>query len=75
MRCQGLGLVFLDDTVVLKRLRLARDGLSRLVFRREYRFEFSSDGSQRYRGEITLLGQSLEDIVMDAYRVPDQYSE
>jgi len=75
LRCQGLGLIFLDDTVVLKRLRLVRDGLSYMVFRREYHFEFSSDGSRRYRGEITLLGQLLEDIVMDAYRVPDQSPE
>jgi hypothetical protein len=74
-RCQGLGLIFLDDTVVLKKLRLGRDSLGRLAFRRYYQFEFSSDGSQRYCGDITLLGYSLENITMDAYRVPEQSTD
>lgn len=71
-RCQGLGLMFLDDTVVLKKLRLSRDQSGRMAIWRQYQFEFSSDGSQRYRGEIMLLGKELEHIVMAAYRVPAQ---
>ena len=69
-RCELLGLIFLDDTVVLKKLRLVRDGLGRVVFRRHYYFEFSGDGQQRSHGEITLLGRLPEDIVMAAYRLP-----
>lgn len=71
-RCQTLDLVFLDDTVVLKKLRLVRNTLGQLVLRREYQFEFSSDGSRRYRGDITLLSKRLEGISMEAYRSPEQ---
>lgn len=73
--CKGLGLIFLDDTVVLKRIRPVRNEDGHVVLRREYQFEFSSDGHQRCRGKITLLAKGLEDIVMEAYRQPDQSPE
>jgi hypothetical protein len=37
---------------------------------REYRFEFTSDGSRRYSGHINMLGKQLQDVQLDAYRVP-----
>ena len=70
LRCRDLGLIFLDDTVVLKKLGLARDADGRRVIQRQYQFEFSSDGSRRYRGRITLTNNRLDEIVMDAYRLP-----
>jgi len=74
-RCQCLGLTFLDDTVVLKKLRLVRNEAGQRVIRRQYQFEFSSDGSQRYRGQIILSDNRLEAIVMDAYRLPAQSTD
>lgn len=74
-RCQGLGLIFLDDTVVLKKLRLVRDDLGRMAIQRLYHFEFSSDGSQRYHGAVTLLGNNPVNFMMDAYRIAEQSIE
>jgi len=71
-RCRNLGLVLLDDSVALEKLRLARNNHGRIEIWREYQFEFTSDGDQRYNGEITLLGKSLINIVMEAYRIPAQ---
>ena len=50
---------FLDDTVELTKLRLRRDAQGRLVWYREYRFEFSRDGAYRIRGSLTMLGQRV----------------
>ena len=50
---------FLDDTVELTKLRLRRDAQGRLVWYREYCFEFSRDGAYRIRGSLTMLGQRV----------------
>ena len=67
--CSNSGLIFLDDTVALNKTRLRRDGTGRLRIYREYRFEFTSDGSSRYRGEMTVSGRHIEHLSMDAYRI------
>lgn len=67
-RCRELGVTFLDDTVALVRLRPRRDEDGRVALQREYRFEFTSDGSARYGGEIILLGRDIRRIEMEPYR-------
>jgi hypothetical protein len=67
-RCQELGLSLLDDTVVLARLRLRRDEDARLALWREYRFEFTGDGSSRHGGEIVLIGGRVLDLQMEPWR-------
>ena len=62
-------LVFLDDTVVIKKLRLRRDLHGRIKFYREYQFEFSSDEAYRYSGIICMLGKFIQNINMDAYHL------
>lgn len=71
-RCSDIGVTFLDDTVVLIQLRLRRNSYGRMAFHRKYRFEFASDGSHRYVGEVTLSGKSIQSLDMEAYRVPGQ---
>jgi hypothetical protein len=71
-RCGDVGVVFLDDTVVLTKLRLRRDHHGRMVFHRQYRFEFASDGSDRYVGELTMVGKYIKTLDMEAYRVPEE---
>jgi hypothetical protein len=66
--CRQHGLMFLDDTVVLKRLSVRRNSDGRIVLQRRYRFEFSSDGDLRYSGEIVLSGYHVLSITTDAYR-------
>jgi hypothetical protein len=68
-RACGHGQVsFLDETVEITKLRLKRDTDGRMRLQREYRFEFSSDGSRRYQGRITMLGHRVAALSMDAYR-------
>ncbi len=52
--CDEIGCQRLDETVVLARVRLLRDG-GALALERVYRFEFSTDGADRCTGEVALL--------------------
>jgi hypothetical protein len=60
--CRQAGLQLLDDTVEPLRLGLRRDVRGRLAFYREYRFEFTDDGSRRYRGRASLLGREVVEL-------------
>ncbi|MEQ8663157.1 MAG: DUF3301 domain-containing protein [Gammaproteobacteria bacterium] len=51
--CAELGCQRLDEAVALTRIWLAR-GAGSLILRRVYRFEFSTTGAHRRRGEIGL---------------------
>jgi hypothetical protein len=70
-RCDQEGVGFLDDSVVLKRVGLRRSPRSRISLYRKYQFEFTSDGSRRYRGEIELLNKQLDSVTMEPYRIPE----
>lgn len=63
--CAEAGVQFLDDTVALAYIRLARNDLGQLRFARLYRFEFSSTGDNRRRGNIRVLGEHVESVEMD----------
>ncbi len=67
--CEQSGLSFLNDTVGWKKLRLKRNKQGRMQIERTYFFEFASDMSQRYQGEITMLGNQVTKINLDAYRM------
>jgi hypothetical protein len=67
-RSKELDVQFLDDTVALGRLTLCRDRSGHAQFARRYDFEFSSDGSHRYQGRITLCGHGVRDFYMEPYR-------
>lgn len=57
--CAEAGVQLLDQTVALRRIRLARrDGLPTFV--RRYGFEVSLNGSDRHRGHLDLSGYRLE---------------
>lgn len=58
--CAEEGLQFLDETVVGRSLRLARDDEGRLRWQRIYAFEYSDTGDNRRAGSVTLLGHSVE---------------
>ena len=63
--CTQLDVQLLDQTVALARLALARNAEGRVVLRRWYRFEFSTDGGDRRRGSVCLLGPKIEFISLD----------
>ncbi len=57
--CKEAGVQLLDQSVSLKRLRIARrDGLPTLI--RRYQLEISIDGSDRHRGHLDLAAHRLE---------------
>jgi len=71
--CRNNSVQFLDDTVEQKKFWFQRDRHGRLQICRLYHFEFSSDGSQRYKGRITMQGKKIREIEMDAHRMPADY--
>lgn len=66
--CLQAGVQLLDDALVVERWRLQRNAAGNLAWFRRYRFEFASDGEQRYLGRVSLLGKQLTGLQMDAYR-------
>ncbi|HLT63311.1 MAG TPA: DUF3301 domain-containing protein [Pseudohongiella sp.] len=66
-RCQELDLQLLDQTIVLQKSRLRRSDSGWLQWRREYSFEFSSTGHERYKGRLTLAGHQLLGMEMDPH--------
>jgi hypothetical protein len=63
--CDNAGVQFLDDSVVLTRVRLKRDARGALAFWREYRFEFSVHGVGRHPGHVILHGQKTIELSLD----------
>ena len=70
--CQTASVQFLDDTVEHKKLWLRRGPRGNLQICRLYFFEFTSDGSERYHGRVTLVGENVKEVEMDAYRIPPE---
>jgi hypothetical protein len=62
--CEREEAQFLDDTVAVSRIRLQRDGRGRLVFYRQYRFEYSRSGEERLWGQVDLLGKQVLRVEM-----------
>ena len=58
--CRQIDVQLLDQTVAVRKLGIGRDGSGRFRLRRDYAFEFSIDGIERYRGHAVLLGRFLE---------------
>jgi hypothetical protein len=67
--CDAAGLLFLDDTVCLQRLRLVMYRKQKLGLYRRFVFEFATDGEQRYQGYVDMFGHHVIDTDMQAYRV------
>ena len=60
--CRAHGLLFLDDTVALDRIRPRRDDEGRVRIERVYRFDYSDTGDNRRRGYVTLLGARVTGV-------------
>lgn len=56
------GLQFLDETVAISRVWLARDALGRARVQRTYSFEVSDTGADRLPCQITILGSRITAI-------------
>lgn len=69
-RCRESGLQLLDRSVALERIRLRRGHDARLTLWRRYGFEFTSDGSRRYRGVVEVLGRRAVAVELEPHRIP-----
>jgi hypothetical protein len=57
--CASEGLLFLDDTVGIAGLKLARDDEGHLKLQRAYDFEYSDTGNNRIKGSVVMLGKRM----------------
>jgi hypothetical protein len=57
--CAAEGLMLLDDTVAIARIRPARDVEGRARLQRVYDFEYSDSGNNRLRGSVVLIGRTV----------------
>ena len=67
-KCQSLGVYFLDESVVLTKVRLRRTKQGHTSLYREFSFEFTSDSERRHYGCIKLLGRHVLELSMEPYR-------
>lgn len=68
--CEQDGVSFLDDSVVLEKVSLRRSHRGNMAIFRQYQFEFSSDGSCRYKGSIEMLSKQVMHLSLEVHRVP-----
>jgi hypothetical protein len=69
--CVAEGLLFLDDTVAISALKLARDDGGRLRIQRAYEFEYSDTGNNRLKGSVVMLGHQLVVFNIGLRAVPE----
>jgi hypothetical protein len=65
--CAADGVLLLDDTVALMKLRLARDERGAVALMRVYRFEFTDTGNNRLEGSVALLGATVQTLYLEAH--------
>lgn len=67
--CENMGLQLLDQCVAESSWRLSRDENGRVCLLREYQFEFTSTGYERYTGEVIMRGQRLQQVMVTPHRI------
>lgn len=67
--CTQMQVQFLDQTVFLKSINLKRNTRGSLGFLREYYFEFTVNGEDRYVGHVFMQGNRIEAINLDPHRL------
>jgi len=67
--CRAMEVHMLDDYIAANGIWFRRDKHGKWQIQRTFLFEFSSTGADRYNGKITMLGQRVETIYMEPYRI------
>lgn len=62
--CEARGLQLLDQTLAFRHYRLDRTN-RKLKILSIYEFDFSTDGENRFHGEVSLRGRRLSRIVLE----------
>lgn len=68
-RCKEAGVQFLDHTVVFNHHILFKNSEGKRRLQREYLFDFSSTGEQRYQGKIILQSHHIIAVELGAYSI------
>ena len=68
--CKSLQLQLLDQSVSLRSTKIAPSKSSLLALQRDYEFEFTATGDERYCGKLSMLNQSPQSIWLQAHRLP-----
>lgn len=66
---QKEGLHLLDQSTVLRGVRLRRSHRSLIALERRFEFEFATIGDVRYRGQIFFLGRHPVKVVLPPFKV------
>lgn len=61
------GVILLDQSVHLQKIRLSKGRNSLLDLTRTYKFEFSTRGDKRYLGWIVMTGRKFKSIDLQPY--------
>lgn len=67
--CENLSLKLLDESVALSSIKFVRNQSGSFFLKRRYNFDFTSNGEDRYKGEITLIGRKVEQIKLEPHRI------
>ncbi len=68
-RCDESNVQFLDDSVVLSKVRFRRNDEGHIALLCYFCFEFATVGDARYRGEMQFLGRCLDSIEMEPHKL------
>lgn len=66
----ALSVQLLDQSVGIHRVWLKRGRDNRLHIWRNYQFEFTSTGDERYKGHVITLGEQVETVQLQVHKVP-----
>lgn len=65
------GVNLLDQSILLKRVRLVPSINSLIALKRTYAFEFSTLGDERYPGQVVLIGKRLKSIELAPFKTDE----
>lgn len=68
--CHSENLLLLDDTIAIRRIRLARNDEGTLQLHRVYGFEYSDTGDNRRSGSLALRGNRVLVINLNLVDMP-----
>ena len=63
--CKEINAQLLDQTASLKKLSVSRNSNGRMTFQRIYNFDYSNDRETRSKGQVTINGQVVTQVILD----------
>lgn len=67
--CATVGVQFLDDSIMSNGIKFSRSQNDVVAIIRHFRFEFSTAGDIRYRGDISITGKRVLKIDLEPHKI------